>query len=80
MTLTDQLESLSSTYDLTVTLPMLKLQEIQEKLIRINDTVFQDLCDAFLFYTEAQIRSHTSAVFFKTLQHDQPGRSLSIAA
>lgn len=31
---------------------MLKLQEIQEKLTRIDSSTFQDLCDAYIFYTE----------------------------
>lgn len=31
---------------------MNKLQEIEEALIRVNDAVFQNVCDAILYYTE----------------------------
>lgn len=31
---------------------MTKLQEIEEALIRVNDAVFQNVCDAILYYTE----------------------------
>ncbi len=31
---------------------MTKLQEIENKLLSVNDAVFQNVCDAYLFYTE----------------------------
>jgi hypothetical protein len=31
---------------------MSKLHEIEEKLISVNDAVFQNICDALLYYTE----------------------------
>ncbi|MBS1633848.1 MAG: ATP-binding protein, partial [Bacteroidetes bacterium] len=36
---------------------MSKLQDIEAKLITINDAVFQDLCDAYLYYTETDFSS-----------------------
>ncbi|MFI5162976.1 MAG: hypothetical protein ACHQHN_16970, partial [Sphingobacteriales bacterium] len=32
--------------------PMTKLQEIEQKLISVNDAVFQNICDAILFVIE----------------------------
>lgn len=36
---------------------MSKLQEIEQKLVSINDAVFQDLCDSYLYLTERNCTS-----------------------